>query len=422
MAYSAYIAQVKDVKKDENSENLYIAQVMEEGVIVGSDMQEGELVLYMPADGAVERWFGDKFSLFRKNEDGTAQGGYLENTGQIKALKLRGLRSEGIAISLNKLLLVFPELHKAKAGDELTTLGGAVFIKKYIPRSNKVVGQSKTSMKGKKRDGIKVPLFAQHIDTKQLMYNEDAFREGDILHISLKMHGTSQRSMNTYAELPNGFFRRLFHMKPKTKQMYVLGTRRTVILDPQKNGGFYGNDSFRVPHHERIKPFIEEGQEIFYEIVGFTDGGAPIMPTCDNKLLKDKAFQKQFGTTTTFSYGCEPGTSEMYVYRITSNNGEKEWSPSQIEYWCNQAGVKMVPQVEVAQFTTWKDLTNRVNRYLEVLADPVGKTHIKEGVVVRILNRENFAAYKAKSFQFKVLEQIIKEVADAPDMEEQQEV
>ena len=54
--------------------------------------------------------------------------------------------------------------------------------------------------------------------------------------------------------------------------------------------------------------------------------------------------------------------------------------------------------------------------------DPIGKTHIREGVVVRILNRPKFTAYKHKNFSFKVLEGIIKESATAPDMEEAQEV
>lgn len=55
-------------------------------------------------------------------------------------------------------------------------------------------------------------------------------------------------------------------------------------------------------------------------------------------------------------------------------------------------------------------------------ADPIGKTHIREGVVVRIVNRPTFTAYKHKNFNFKVLENIVKVNADAPDMEEAQEI
>ena len=43
---------------------------------------------------------------------------------------------------------------------------------------------------------------------------------------------------------------------------------------------------------------------------------------------------------------------------------------------------------------------------------------MREGVVVRIVNRPNFTAYKTKNHNFKVIEGIAKDVADAPDMEE----
>ena len=50
--------------------------------------------------------------------------------------------------------------------------------------------------------------------------------------------------------------------------------------------------------------------------------------------------------------------------------------------------------------------------------DPIGKTHIREGVVARIVNKPNISVYKHKNHSFKVLEGIVKETADAPDMEE----
>jgi hypothetical protein len=53
--------------------------------------------------------------------------------------------------------------------------------------------------------------------------------------------------------------------------------------------------------------------------------------------------------------------------------------------------------------------------------DPVGKIHVREGVVVRIINRPKFAAYKHKNFSFKVLEGIAKVEATEPDIEEAQD-
>ena len=54
--------------------------------------------------------------------------------------------------------------------------------------------------------------------------------------------------------------------------------------------------------------------------------------------------------------------------------------------------------------------------------DPIGKTHWREGVVVRIVNRPKFTAYKHKCWVFKVLEGIAKDTAKEADMEEAQEI
>jgi hypothetical protein len=54
--------------------------------------------------------------------------------------------------------------------------------------------------------------------------------------------------------------------------------------------------------------------------------------------------------------------------------------------------------------------------------DPIGKTHIREGVVVRIINRPKFCAYKHKNWFFKALEGIVKIEAEVPDIEEAESV
>jgi hypothetical protein len=63
----------------------------------------------------------------------------------------------------------------------------------------------------------------------------------------------------------------------------------------------------------------------------------------------------------------------------------------------------------------------RVEKYYEG-EDPIGKTHIREGVVVRIDNRPIFTAFKHKGFDFRVLEGIIKDTSDEPDIEEAEEL
>lgn len=92
-----------------------------------------------------------------------------------------------------------------------------------------------------------------------------------------------------------------------------------------------------------------------------------------------------------------------------------------VQIGAEKMGAKCVPTFEKFIYTTWEDLMERVEKYYDG-ADPVGLTHIREGVVVRIDNREKFTAYKHKNFYFKVIEGICKNEADTPDMEEAEEL
>lgn len=420
--YYALVTKLQNVRKDENSNNLYLAECFFEGVIVGPNSFTGQDVLYLPTDGKIERWFGDALKLFRKNLDGTPQGGYVDDNAHVKAIKLRGNESSGIVVPLDRIYEIWGN-QGWKDGDKVTQINDKEFCSKYIPRNKKASNLTpKSSYKGRKAEGIVYPEFSMHSDTEQLAYNLDKFHPGDQISITLKMHGTSQRSMKTYAELPRGFFRRIFKMKPKTKPVYVLGTRRCVVTENHE--GFYGNDQFRLQHHEALKPYVEDGMEIFYEVVGYYGQGSEqtIMPSCDNSKINDKNFVKEFGKRTTFSYGCQPGESKMFIYRITSQNGEKEWTPDEIKSWCDKHGFNYVPIVDTFEFTTTEDLLDRINKYFEDLRDPIGKIHIKEGVVVRIVNRRTFTAYKSKTLEFKILEGLVKDTETVPDMEEAQEI
>jgi hypothetical protein len=122
-----------------------------------------------------------------------------------------------------------------------------------------------------------------------------------------------------------------------------------------------------------------------------------------------------------------------------------EYTPDFMRYRCEQMGVKTVlvfwkgaiPRDlktdnffldEDGEFVDWEYAANAgewikdKTEQFYAGPDPIGKTHTREGAVVRILNRPKFCAYKHKNTEFKILEGIIKETAAAPDMEESQEV
>ena len=466
--YKAYITILTNVRKHPNADRLLLADVFGNTVCVSTDYTEGQLGVYFPTDGQLSVEFAEKNNLVRKKDDaGNNIGGYMDpDKRNVTAIRLRGEKSDGLFLPISALDYCFED-GRGKAVEHLImgdviegTVNGHEICQKYIPRSNSSNRRSQSSgNRTRKKKVPTAPLFKEHADTEQLAYNLSAFKVGDEIEITLKMHGTSQRT--GYLPVLKGykrtfldwFFRR--EGKPVYDYGYVSGTRRTVLKDYE--GGYYGSNEFREQHSKTFEGKLWKGETVYYEVVGFTTAGVPIMGDANNKKLNDKEFIKQYGETTRFSYGCAPeasttfyhgengmfpitkqtiSQSDIYVYRMTMTNPDGEvveYTPDFMRYRCEQMAVKTVPVMwkgiipEHCASTT--DPTISAGEWIKLKAeqyydgpDPIGKTHVREGVVVRILNRPKFTAFKDKNFSFKVLEGIIKTDADAPDIEEAQEI
>ena len=479
--YKAYITALTNVRPHSNADRLQLADVFGNTVCVSLDYYEGQVGLYLPSDGQISVEFGEKNNLLRKKDDaGNNTGGYIDPIKRnITAIRLRGEKSDGLFLPLSALNYCFAHGDASielRVGDVIDgCVNGHEICQKYIPRTNKSVRMSGGGNKTRKHKVPTAPLFAEHADTEQLAYNLSAFKPGDEIEITLKMHGTSTRT--AYLPVLKGYKRTFWDWllrregTPIYEYGYVSGTRRTILENYE--GGYYGDNAFREPHCKIFEGKLNRGETVYAEIVGFTTNGTPIMGSCDNKKLNDKDFIKQYGPITTFSYGCSPEgkktmwgkdedgnysvevevpQSDLYVYRMTMTNEDGyvvEYPPHLVRYRCEQMGVKCVPLLwkgvipenedvlyvdrdgddvadadEVA-FVKKADpgewILAKANEYVDG-PDPIGKTHLREGVVVRIVNRPKFTAYKSKSFEFKVLEGIIKDTAAAPDMEEAQDV
>ena len=439
--HCGYVVAVEKLRPHTNADRLQVATFFGSDTCVGLDVAKGEIGIYFPSDLQLSEEFCAMNHLCRKKPDGTPDTGYLDpEKRNIRPIKLRGERSDGIFMSISCLEYTGVNLDDINIGDTITVVNGHEICKKYIPRGR----NSNNSAKGKgnktrKKHVPVAPLFTEHADTEQLAYNLGAFKPGDEIEITLKMHGTSQRT--AYLPILKGYKRtiwdKLFGREgtPIYDWGYVSGTRRTVLDD--WDGGFYGSNAFRKQHQDKFVGKLHKGEEIYYEVVGFTDNGTPIMSKGNNKKL-DKDFVKQYGEETVFSYGCSPDgsdapQSDLYVYRMTMTNEDGdvvEYSPDFMRYRCEQMGVKCVPEfVHVVLPDASYFVENYpVGEYVKEMAeqyydgpDPIGKTHVREGVVVRIINRPKFCAYKTKNYSFKMLEGLIKESAAAPDMEEAQD-
>ena len=463
MAYCGYVVRVEKLRKHTNADRLQIATFFGNDTIVGLDVQIGDMGVYFPVDGQLSERFCQVNDLVRrKDENGKPCGGYMEpDKRNIKAIKLRGEKSDGLYMPLTAFT-DFCKISDLKVGDTIDVLNGEEICRKYIPRANKSASRGAGKGVGRAKANI-APTFYEHVDTAQLAYNLAAFKPGDLVQLTLKMHGTSGRTgylplVHTKRTWLDKLLRR--HGKDYMEYGYITGTRR-VVLDGKREGGFYDSDDFRHAMAAKFEGKLRKGEVVYYEIVGFQGPeGAPIMSQVANSKVKDPEFTKQYGETTTFSYGCNQfagyteneyreddtcGRGEragvccdVYVYRMTMVNEDGdivEYSPDQIRERCEQMGVHVVPEftrffipdhvpglhgdwipVDPAEY-----LVKRVEEYFDG-PDPVGKTHVREGVVIRICNHTKFEVYKHKNFSFKVLEGIAKDEATAPDIEEAQEV
>lgn len=485
--YSAYVTTIKNLRKHPNADRLQLGECFGNTVCVSMEYTDGQIGIYFPTDGQLSVEFADTNNLLRKKDaDGNNIGGYMDpDKRNVTSIKLRGEKSDGLFLPL-VCLEPFGDISSLKVGDVITTFNGHEICTKYIPRRNTRSGHATNGNHTRKKKVPIAPLFTEHADTEQLAYNIGAFQAGDQIEITLKMHGTSQRTgylpvfkgykctNRIYQAALNAVMsgKKVGAMTQKLADLglasatpiydwgYVSGTRRTVLEN--FDGGYYGSNEFREQHSKFFEGKLHKGEEVYYEVVGFTHTGTPIMATADNKKLNDKEFVKQYGKTTTFSYGCNPdgkegigiternaSQSDFYVYRMTMTNEDGdivEYTPDFMRYRCEQMGCKCVPVMWkgyipedeyleecydcYGEYGTWRScrkgtpgewIKNVAEQYYDG-PDPIGKTHVREGVVVRIVNKPKFCAYKHKNFAFKALEGIVKVEAEAPDMEEQEEI
>lgn len=463
MSHCGYITTLNNVRPHPNADRLVLATCFNNTVCVTKDQYfEGEVGIYFETDLQLSMEYCQKNGLLAVYENGVnVSGGYMDPAKRnVRAIKLRGEQSDGLFMPLASLGYTGANLDELNLGDQITVLNGHEICCKYIPRDNAprtAAGGAGKRVKRRAKRSI-APTFFEHKDTEQLQYYLDQFKPGDYVEITRKLHGTSGRTayVKTFQGMKRTFWDWLFRREGEAIYDWgtVSGTRRTVM--DTFEGGFYGSNEFRKQYHDFFDGKLLKGETVYYEIVGFTHDGKSIMGQCSNKKLNDKEFVKQYGETTTFSYGCSPSPlyevithpddsveqrvlkpqSRIFVYRMTMTNEDGEvveYTPDQVRHRCMYMGVDFVPvewsglipenpgSHDDPTITAGEWILKKAEQFYDG-PEPLDPTHIREGVVVRIINRPTFTAYKHKNFQFKVLENIIKDVADAPDMEEAEEL
>lgn len=420
MEHCGYVVRIEELRKHNNADRLQVATIFGNNVIVGLDTHIGDIGVYFPVDLQLSEDFCKINNLVRyKDKDGNQAGGYLDpNKRNIRAMKLRGEISDGLYLPIT-CLAEFTKISTLKVGDTIDVVNGHEICRKYIPyvKVNQYAGKQEQTQKARANFA---PTFYEHVDTKQLAYNLKDFKNGDVIQLTLKLHGSSGRTgLLPLIHHKKTWFDKIFHRvgKEYKEYGYVSGTRH-VVLDETHDGGFYEDNSFRRAMEAKFVNKLHKGEVCYYEIVSYQGpNGAPIMAS--GKVPPE--YKAQYGDVMEFSYGCKAENGyndeipccDVYVYRMTMVNEDGdavEYSPAEIRYRCDQMGVKYVPEFET--FVIPQDVNpgeyvmREVEKYYDG-PDPIDNRHVREGVVARILNRNDFAVYKHKNYLFKYISGII---------------
>ena len=338
--YSATVIRVPKVGKVPNSDRLRFFNALGIQVIVDDswEAREGELALLFPAEVQLSHEYTAANGLYRQSlelNDNRNDEGYLEANRRVRAIKLRGNISNGLAMPLTSLYGV-ANTDDLREGDVFDTYHGIEICRKYVIPVKASSAQNRADSKIKKAfRRVDNTFLPEHFETGQWLREEGYVRPDEELIITQKLHGTSVRLANTVVKRQ--------HTKREKLAAKFLGARiadheydlvagsRKAIKDPNnpKQDHYYQTDIWTDAlsvYGERIPKNVI----VFGELVGYVPGTGG-------------AIQK--GHT----YGVQPGQYELYVYRvaiITEDAELYDLSWDQVRDFCSRHGLKHVPELD----------------------------------------------------------------------------
>jgi hypothetical protein len=390
--YAATIVQVRHLEPLEGLDNLAGLRVLGFQALVPKDTPIGSLMVVFGAETQLSESFASANNLFRHSElnaDPDAKG-YLEDNRRVKAIKMRGHRSDALALPLDSLAFFLNETAGMGPALGLDLPEGTVFdhleghevCRKYIVPGTKVPGSGNQTPK---KQRVSARVFPEHYDTTNGWRNSHLIPSHAYVTVTQKLHGTSVRFGNVLVERekPLRWWERLLTKVgvpvPTTERAFVVGSRRVTksVQGVSKSGDhFYGEGDIFTEAVSQYAEVIPKDFLVFGEIVGYTPEGQPIQPK--------------------YTYNLAPGRNRLYVYRVATVNEDGNvmdlpWEA--VKQFCRERGMEHVPQLWSGFYdmalhllesgeNAWID-TRHADTYNGIAVPLSDKGTVDEGVVVR---------------------------------------
>lgn len=430
--YKATVLRIKNVRPHPNADRVQLATCHGNQVVVGLDVQEGHMGVYFPSDGQLSHEFCHANNLYREaslNKFPDEKGGMFDANRRVRAQKFRGEISDGFWVPLHQFGFIQVSGLDVE-GFEFDEWCGVHICNKYVNPNTVVAAQQNKNKKAKvAKTSV---MFKEHFDTEHFGKYLHEFKNDEQIIITEKLHGTSGRVAHALIDRELTWKDKLAKfIGAKVKDQdwgYLNGTRRVVL--EETSGSQYHDPTIREIAFDKFKDNLRKGETVYFEIVGFETTGASIMPGVDVTKLNDKELLRRYGNLMYYSYGCAPRTCEIYVYRMTITNEDGQsvdLSWNDVKSRCSEIGVKYVPEIATMTVNSLgeddRDKQDGLFKLVDEYAQGdslIDNRHLREGVCVRI---DQYGikpkVYKHKSFNFKVLEGIIKD-SGVVDSEEAQ--
>lgn len=192
--YAAQIVRISALNPLENSDNLLGAPLLGMQAVVSKETEVGTIGVVFVAGTQLSEEYAAKSNLFRRHElnEDKDKTGFIEDNRRVKAIKLRGNRSDALFMPLSSLAYTKVDLSELKVGDVFEELNGFEICKKYEVKRKSAPAHEKNKHKVFTR--VDEKLFPRHYDTSQYYRVLDTFKPYTEIIATQKLHGTLGRA------------------------------------------------------------------------------------------------------------------------------------------------------------------------------------------------------------------------------------
>lgn len=354
--YGAVPVRIAQVYPIPGADNIVRTVIEGNDVIIGkNDIVVGDKVLYFRSGTRLSEEYCKYNNLYdtpENNADATKRAGYISfRKRRVKAIKLKGIISDGMVMPISSLLLL-PSLKNVSSISEIfdittdfNTINDVLICDKYIieppTQSTSIKTISERNSNNKKLKGILVDnQFKFHFETSHFGKNIFKINPNDRLIITEKFHGSSvilsrvkTHRQLTFSERTLGKFFKMNILDTEYRGIWSSGKPKNNLPKgienfwETTNKSYYKTDIWKRCW-EDYSYAVEPGITIYGEV-------------CNAQIQKGYDYSKYTHPNLT-----HPQYYVFVVYRITRTNDvgiTDEFTWDKVEQYCQKYDLLTVP-------------------------------------------------------------------------------